>query len=148
VQAGLPGTPDDSYVRINGDITDVRCKAGVSTCGNANAAGGPDYTGQLEGNASVRLTDHFNGPNRDEPATVVDIPMPFHLSCTSTADTSIGSTCVFPVSGTECLGCFPPKDGARQIAELTQLIVRDGGADGQAGTQGNTLFMVQGVFIP
>jgi hypothetical protein len=35
------------------------------------------------------------------------------------------------------------------VAELTQIYIRDGGADGQAGTpEGNTLFMVQGVFIP
>jgi hypothetical protein len=147
VQPGTPGTPDDSYVRISGSITDVRCKAGVSTCGNANTAGGPDYTGELEGNMMVRITDHFNGPNHDEPATVVDIPSPFRLYCTSTADPAIGSTCVFP--GPDCLGCFPPKDGARQVAELTQIYIRDGGADGQAGTpEGNTLFMVQGVFIP
>jgi hypothetical protein len=149
VDAGAPGTPDDSLVRIAGSITDVRCKAGVSTCGNANTAGGPDYTGELEGNATVRLTDHWNatapggGP---DPATVVDIPMPFQLTCANTADPSIGATCVFPTS--TCLGCFPPKDGVRTLVELTQLLVRDGGPDGQAFSRDNTLFMVQGVFVP
>jgi len=151
VQAGSPGPPDDSLVRISGSITDVRCKAGVSTCGNANTAGGPDYTGELEGNANVRLTDHNNATSPGggtDPATVMDIPMPFRLTCANTADPSIGATCVFPTNATECLGCFPPKDGVRTIAEITQLVVRDGGADGQVFSQDNTLFMVQGVFVP
>jgi hypothetical protein len=149
VQAGTPGTPDDSFVQITGNITDVRCKAGVSTCGNANTAGGPDYTGELEGNATARVTDHFNAVTAgggSDPATMVDIPVPFQLTCTSTADPSIGSTCVFP--NQTCLGCFPPKDGVRTVIELTQLVVRDGGADGRAFSQDNTLFMVQGVFVP
>jgi hypothetical protein len=151
VQAGTPGTPDDSMVRISGSITDVRCKAGVSTCGNANTAGGPDYTGQLQGNATVRLTDHFNAATAGggtDPATMIDRPMPFQLTCASTADPSIGATCVFPTNATECLGCFRPEDGRRTLLELTQLLVRDGGADGQAFSQDNTLFMVQGVFVP
>jgi hypothetical protein len=148
VYGGVPETPDDAQVRISGNITDVRCKAGVSACGSANFYDGPDYTGELGGFATVRLTDHLNGPNYNQAATVVDIPVPFTLSCSSTSDPSIGSTCAFPVSGTECLGCFPPKDGTRQVAALTQIEVRDGGADGLVSTAGNTLFMVQGVFTP
>ena len=150
VHVGSPGPPDDSAVQITGNITDVRCKAGVSTCGNANAQGGPDYTGELEGNATIRITDHYNAASPGggtDPATLVDIPLPFHLSCASTADTSIGATCVFP-TGTECLGCPLPKEGVRTVIEITQLQIRDGGADGMAATQDNTLFMVQGIFIP
>jgi hypothetical protein len=32
--------------------------------------------------------------------------------------------------------------------EFTQIQILDGGADGSVGTQDNTLFMNQGVFIP
>jgi hypothetical protein len=151
VLAGNPGPPEDSSVQISGNITDVRCKPGVSACSNANATGGPDYTGQLEGNATIRITDHFNATSAGggpDPGTVVDIPMPFQLSCFATADTSVGSTCVFPVPSTECLGCPPPKEGKRTVVEMTQIVVRDGGADGQAHTLDNTLFMVQGIFLP
>jgi hypothetical protein len=147
IVAGVPGPPEDSAVLIKGNITDVRCKTGVSACGNANTVGGPDYTGELEGFANIRITDHYNGPNGDQAGTVQDLPLPFHMACASTADPAIGSTCVFPTS-TECLGCPPPKEGVRTVLELTQIQIRDGGPDGLAATQDNTLFMVQGVFLP
>jgi hypothetical protein len=146
VHVGVPGPPEDSAVEIVGKITDVRCKAGVSACGNANAQDGPDYTGSLEGNATVRVTDHYNGPNRDLAGTMRDIPLPFPMECTSTADTSVGSTCAVP--GATCLECPPPKEGVRTVIEMTQVQIRDGGADGLPGTDDNTLFMVQGMFLP
>jgi hypothetical protein len=41
------------------------------------------------------------------------------------------------------------KDYQRGVVEVAQLQIFDGGADGQAGTTAdNTLFGVQGVFIP
>ena len=151
VYPGTPGAPDDSYVQLSGNITDVRCKTGVSACSNSNAQGGPDYTGELQGNATIRIIDHWNATSPGggtDPATMVDIPMPFHLSCFATADTSIGSTCVFPVPSTECLGCPTPKEGRRTVVQITQFVVRDGGPDGQVYTDDNTLFMVQGIFVP
>jgi hypothetical protein len=146
VFVGSPGPPDDSSVILEATITDVRCKPGTTACGNANTADGPDYTGELEGNATIRITDHFNGRNRDEPATVQDIPLPFTLHCVNTADTSIGGFCRFPVA--ECLECPPPKEGVRTVVEIAQIQIRDGGPDGVAATQDNTLFMNQGIFIP
>ena len=146
VKVGAPGPPDDSEIKIKGDITDVRCKAGVSACGNANAEDGPDYTGELAGLFTVRVTDHFNGSSGKEAATVVDLPQPFTLQCTNTADTSTGGVCHFPV--VECLGCPPPKEGVRTVIEVSQIQVRDGGPDGSAFTDDNTPFMTQGLFLP
>ena len=60
VFVGVPGPPDDSDVFITSSITDVRCKAGTTACGSANAADGADYTGGLQGNATIRITDHYN----------------------------------------------------------------------------------------
>ena len=40
------------------------------------------------------------------------------------------------------------KDGKRAIVETGQLQVFDGGTDGVAATDPNTLFSVQGIFIP
>ena len=34
------------------------------------------------------------------------------------------------------------------VAEITQFGLFDGGPDGRAGTVGNTLFAVQGLFVP
>jgi hypothetical protein len=144
-----PVGPNDTELVINGNLFDVRCKSGTSACGNVNAADGPDYVGELQGNATIRITDHYNGPNQNEAATVVDVPFPITMVCANTADTSIGGSCTFQTTAL-CPpgGCTGVKDGARTVVAITQLQVFDGGADGVAGTGGNTLFAVQGIFFP
>jgi hypothetical protein len=97
---------------------------------------------------AVRVADHHNGPSGSEPATMQDIPVPFHISCVSTADRQVGRLDLRDPEGDGVSSCPPPKEGVRTVIELTQIEVRDGGADGRAATQGNTLFMVQGLFIP
>jgi hypothetical protein len=140
-----------SDILTTGEITDVRCKPGTATsvCNGANAADGPDYTGDLAGNATVRVTDHYNGPNKDETATVVDMPNPFTFHCFSTTDTSVGSTCAIDTSRP----LIPQPywfEGKRVVIDIEQIQVRDGGADGNIFTEPDksTLFAVQGVFIP
>jgi TolB protein len=133
-------------LRITGTITDVRCRGATSGCGGANTTGGPDYTGELQMNTTIRITDHNNGPNVDEPATVTDIPFPVNMQCVGTADPSVGGSCsvysdavaVVPEAST------PP----RAVVQIGQLAVFDGGPDGQVSTNDNTLFEVQGVFVP
>ena len=143
--------PNDSDIITNPQITDVRCKTGTSTCGNANAAGGPDYTGSLQGNAMVRITDHFNAVEwggGTDPGTVVEIPFPINMNCASTADTSIGAVCKYATACT-LPDCSSVRDGNRTVVGITQLQVFDGGPDGLIGTpNGNTLFAVQGLFVP
>ena len=39
-------------------------------------------------------------------------------------------------------------EGARAVWELERVQVRDGGADGLAGTSPNSTFLTQGVFVP
>lgn len=147
-----PGPPEGSDIVFRAQITDVRCKPGTTACGNANTAGGPDYTGELKSDATVRLTDHFNaiapggGP---DPATVNDFPFPVPLSCANTAATSIGGTCAVDTTF-EALspGSVTKMEGKRSVVELAQFQVFDGGADGFVSTTPNTLFAVQGIFIP
>jgi hypothetical protein len=149
VLVGAPGPPSDSEVLIATQITDVRCRAGASACGNANAADGPDYTGELSIDGTLRITDHDNAVDPGggtDPATVVDIPFPFNLVCENTADTSIGGLCRVPPPS--CLGCSPRLEGHRTIVEITQIRIFDGGPDGIVATDDNTLFAVQGIFIP
>ena len=150
VIVGVPGPPDDSDVAITANITDVRCKAGTTACGSANAADGADYTGALQGNATIRITDHFNAVaagGGTDPATVVDIPYPIAASCAATASTAIGATCSANTSANAAVpGAV--KDGKRAIVEVGQIQVSDGGPDGIVGTTPNTLFSVQGIFIP
>jgi hypothetical protein len=150
VFVGVPGPPDDSDVLISANVTDVRCKAGTTACGSANAADGADYTGGLQGNATIRITDHFNATvagGGTDPATVVDIPYPINAACAATASTTIGSTCSANTSANAAVpGAV--KDGKRANVEVGQIQISDGGPDGIVGTTPNTLFAVQGIFIP
>jgi hypothetical protein len=150
VVVGAPGPPDDSDVLIKSSGSDVRCKGGTAACGSANAAGGADYTGELQGNATIRITDHFNAiaaGGGTDPATVVDIPFPVNATCAATASTSIGGLCTANTSANATVpGAV--KDGKRAIVEIGQITITDGGPDGLVGTSPNTLFATQGIFIP
>jgi hypothetical protein len=150
VKVGIAGPPEDSDVLITANSTDIRCKAGVTACGSANAADGADYTGELQGNATIRISDHWNavapggGP---DAATVIDIPFPVPATCAATADTSIGGTCVATTSANTVVP-GSVLDGTRAIVGIGQIQITDGGADGLNGTSPNSLFGVQGIFIP
>jgi glucose/sorbosone dehydrogenase len=137
----IPGnpltTPNEANVKVVASLTDVRRKSTLA-----------DYTGELQLDAALRITDRLNGPAQNEPATVADIGFPATIACTSTTDTAIGSTC----SLTTTFNAVVP--GAvlelqRSNWQLGQVKVYDGGADGVASTtQGNTLFMNEGIFVP
>jgi hypothetical protein len=162
VHVGAPGPPDDSDVNITVRLTDIRCQAGTVACGSANAAGGADYTGELQGNGDVRTrtTDHFNAVapgGGTDPATMVDLIVgqasspPFRViaNCVATASTSVGSTC----AATTTANALVPgavKDGQRAVVAFGQLQVVDGGPDGVVSTitDANTVFARQGVFVP
>jgi hypothetical protein len=140
-------TPPEDLV-VSSNISDVRCKTGtsVSVCATPNAADGPDYSGQLQVNANIRITDHHNGPSGNEAATVMDLPSPVPMGCASTLDTSIGGSCDLTTS----LTALVPQtsvDG-RSVVEFDQIHVFDGGPDGQMDTTLNTLFEIQGISIP
>jgi len=131
---------------ITGTITDVRCKAATGGCGNANSAAGPDYIGDLQVNSTIRITDHNNGPNVDETATVVDIPFPVSMQCVGTSSTSVGGTCSV---GSSAVAVVPEATTpARAVVEIGQFYVIDGGPDGSVATNDNTLFMTQGLYVP
>jgi hypothetical protein len=139
-------SPEDVLIKAN--ITDVRCKPATSAtvCNSANTADGPDYSGGLQGNATIRISDHYNGPTLTEAATVVDIPFPVGAGCANTANT-IGGLCT---ANTSANAVVPGsvKDAQRGVIEIGQLSISDGGADGNVSTADNTVFEVQGIFIP
>jgi Tol biopolymer transport system component len=131
--------PEDLQIKIA--ISDVRRKADLS-----------DYTGELQLNVPVRITDRFNGPltgpGSDEPATVVNFgPFPVTFACAATADPTIGSACNEQTSINAVLpGAIV--GGQRAIWELDQTTVVDGGPDERASSNDNTPFLHQGVFVP
>jgi Tol biopolymer transport system component len=140
-----------SDVLISGTITDVRCRPATASavCNGANNVDGPDYSGELQGNATIRVTDHYNGPGLNEPATVQDIQFPINMTCANTADTTRGGVCTVNTSGPVVCPECGLKEGQRTVVQLAQYQVFDGGSDGQVSTTtDNTLFEVQGIFIP
>jgi hypothetical protein len=149
-QGGNPGPPDDEIVTFTVSFTDVRCQGSSGACPGPGA----DYAGTLEFRIPVQITDHYNATGTGaytEAATMqgtftVSIPVP----CAQTADPAIGSTCsvnrlyldaIYPSD--------PVKETMRNTWEAGQIQVFDGGADGDGSTVAdNTLFGVQGVFVP
>ena len=135
--AGIPGGPDDADVSLSLNMTDVRAKT----------SGTPDYSGQLEARIAIRITDRRNGPGLNEAATVVDVPYEFVVPCATTASTTVGSTCSVSTAADAIQPGFVA-EGARSVWELGQVHVADGGPDGAATTEPNTIFAVQGLFVP
>jgi dipeptidyl aminopeptidase/acylaminoacyl peptidase len=137
-------TGSATYLAVPGDvhiaasITDVRNKSDLS-----------DYTGELQVDAPLRITDWSNSPypGGREPGTVSDTHFPVTIPCTTTADTSIGSTCSVSTSANAVVA-GSVESGNRAIWQMGQVRVLDGGASGLAGSSDATLFMDQGVFVP
>jgi TolB protein len=148
--AGTPGPPDDSGAPIQVSISDVRCRPPATTCADENASNGADYTGELQAEFTLRTTDKWNATSAGggaDSATVTDFTFPVPVTCASTASTSEGALCE---TQTDALVIFPGsvRDTKRAVWDIGQIQVFDGGADGDAETADNSLFAVQGLFVP
>jgi hypothetical protein len=127
---------DEADARFIVSMTDVRNRT----------SGFPDYTGQLQLETSVRVTDRDNGPSL--VGTVQDTPFKVTVPCSTTADPAVGSTCSVNTTADAVVGGGTIKEGRRSIWQLGQVRVNDGGADGVASTTPNTLFLTQCVLVP
>jgi hypothetical protein len=137
----LPRSPDpdveDADVQITLSLTDVRSAGSLA-----------DYTGELQGQVTVRLTDYAQAaPTTNPPQTVQDFPTTFTAPCAATASGTIGGTCSANTTA-EALVPGMVRKFNRAVWELGPVLVYDGGPDGDAETPGNTLFARQGLFIP
>jgi hypothetical protein len=147
-------SPED--VLVSGSISDVRCRpaTAASVCNSPNEAGGPDYSGDLSGYAaSARFTDHYNGPIGGTAGTDAGTAQDFSeyyfalFHCSNTPDVTVGGLCT--VDTTRPVSPLPYWfEGKRINSEFGQLQVEDGGPDGNVSTDDNTLFAVQGLFVP
>jgi glucose/arabinose dehydrogenase len=138
VIVGNPGTTaDEADVALRVAINDVRRQSDLA-----------DYTGQLQASAGLRLTDRDNPGSAGSPVgTVQDSTFAWTVPCTTTPDTTVGSACAVTTSA-DAVNPGVVKEGLRAIWQLGQVQVFDGGSDGVASTAPNTLFAVQGVFVP
>jgi plastocyanin len=122
-------------VRFISSLTDVRNKTDLT-----------DYTGELQAQLPLRITDKTNGPSLTDPATG-DTTLSFAIPCTATGAGNIGSACSITTTANS-IAPGAVVSGARAIWEVPNVKVFDGGADGVAATAGNTLFADQAVFVP
>ena len=133
VLPGAPGGVDDTDVRIRFSLSNVM-----------NASDLSEYTGELRASATTRITDREGAVGQ----TTVGFPLEFDVPCVGTEPTIDKSLCAL----TTTLDAISPgaaAEGTRAVWALDQLKVYDGGADGDADTTAdNSLFAVQGVFVP
>jgi hypothetical protein len=144
---GTPVPPTDNKVGFWIKITDVRCKGVSAGCPGPEE----DYSGTLEARVPVQATDHNNAVSPGggiDPGTVEPFTLATPVFCAATADPAIGGTCEGGFGYIEQLG-ITLVDGRRHLWELGRLQVWDGGADGDGETAAdNTLFAIQGLFVP
>jgi hypothetical protein len=138
VIVGDPSTPaDEADVQLRVWLGDVRNSGDLS-----------DYTGALQANPTLRITDAYNGPSLTVPATTTDIPFPFTVPCSATAGPpDVGASCAVTTTADAVLP-GSVKEGKRAIWRLGQVEVLDGGADGDVATADNTVFARQAIFVP
>ena len=138
MQPGNPETgTDEADAAIVVNTADVRLRSGLG-----------DYTGELGLRLPLRITDRDNGGTATtDHGTVQDTALNIPVPCTATGSTTVGSTCDLSTS-VEAVVPGAAAEGERAIWALDKLQVFDGGADGLASTSPNTLFAVQGIFIP
>jgi hypothetical protein len=122
-----PGNGDQADVEVTGQITDVRRKSNPAVT----------YTGQVQLNSSIRITDRYNVT---EQGTVQDLPFNITAACTN-------GSCNFATTFDATMASVI-REGERAIWQLGQAKVFDGGADDLVATADNTLFAVQGLFTP
>jgi hypothetical protein len=139
---GNPATvADEADARFTVSMTDVRKKTDRS-----------DYTGQVQVSMGLRVTDEYNSAEPgtqpfNDSGTGTDTTYAFTVPCVATGATTIGGTCSL-VTTADALAGGTVAEGKRAIWSLGQVKVFDGGADGVVSTTPNTLFAVQGVFVP
>jgi acyl-homoserine-lactone acylase len=123
-------SPTGADVHIDASMRDVRNRSNLT-----------DYTGQLEGRFSLRITDRFNAASAGDPqtdaGTVQDTPFKFPLSCGATSGPP-GGTCQVNTTA-NALMPGSVRDGDRAVWELGSVGLYDAAGD---------LFATQGVFVP
>jgi hypothetical protein len=123
------GNGDQSDLGLNMSMSDVRNKSDQTP-----------YTGGVLVNAPLQITDHDNGAGGFTSATGQPINLSFGVPCAAGSCT-LASTYEAVVAGAV-------KELQRAAWELGAIRVLDGGADGDTSTSPNTVFAVQGLFVP
>ncbi len=138
-------TADEANVRYTVSITDVRCKPGARPAGPPTPPAAPTTRARCRPGPACGSPTATTAPR--EVGTGQDTSFAVTVPCTGTAGTGVGSTCSIDTTADAVLPGVV-KEIRRSIWQLGQVQVFDGGADGVVSTNPNTLFAVQGVFVP
>ena len=133
VWPGAPGGVDDTDARVQFNLTNVMRTSDLS-----------EYEGELRARALVRITDREGTLAQ----TSVALPLEFDVPCVATAAALDKSVCNL-VTTLDSVWPGAAAEGRRAVWALDQVRVFDGGPDDDTDTTaGNSLFAVQGVFVP
>lgn len=150
----VPGDTDPT----NGDQADVTL-VGSSTDVRQGSATGPDYNPNPTGHdltalAKIRISDHFNNTTGQPcnattscPATVIDTDFPVNVSCTVTADPSIGSTCNVNTSADQTVPDVT-KENKQAVVQIFRVRIKDSGTNAVPGDADDRDAFMQGIYIP
>jgi len=135
---GNPGTPADEA-----DVGIDFFSNGVLT----NAL--DNYTGELRAEVALQITDKDNTPHPGGPgaATTQELTFDVDATCSVVSDPTPHSVCQTTTTA-DALIPGSIKEGRRSIWQLGQVLVYDGGPDGDTATADNTVFARQGLFVP
>jgi Tol biopolymer transport system component len=109
-----------------------------------------DHTGSLRAALPLRITDRDNTPSPGGPGAGTTVPFQygFDIPCTPDPATNIGSDCSISTTA-DTLVPGTIKESLRTIWQIGRVRVDDAGPDGNPDTTAdNTVFAVQGVFVP
>ena len=135
---GNPSTSaDEADVAITFRATDIRNRTALT-----------DYTGELQGRVLLRVTDRLNGATGTEAATVTEVSYTVTVPCVPTGGTAdVGATCSLNTTA-DAITPGTVTETKRTIWQMQDVVVLDGGPDGDAETADNTVFLRQGIFVP
>jgi hypothetical protein len=143
VFAGNPVTPEnDADIRVELFVNDLFVKSTLEP-----------YQGDVQARFNVQITDKQNTPHPGGPGAGTTVRIPFEM----TAQTCVPGAPGSPPQGSACVmvsefsAILPGavKEGGGAIWQVDDVALWDGGVDGDADTTAdNSLFAVQGVFVP
>jgi Tol biopolymer transport system component len=149
------GTPDsndraalmNAYMLLNVTPGNVSITARVNDVFDKGLS---DYTGSLHASLPIRITDRDNSPapNGSGAGTTQPFQFGFDVPCAVDPDPTVGSSCSLETTA-DTLVPGAIEEGERAIWQIGRARVDDGGADADGSTTAdNTVFAVQGVFVP
>jgi hypothetical protein len=141
VPGNLATPADEADARITATISDVRSGSGGGT--DYNPASGADMTLI----SKLRITDTRYGTLEVEPGTTTDIRFEVPLTCATTSDSSVGSTCSVNTTA-DAIVPGTIAEGKKTVIGLFRVQIDDAGPDNVRDNADDSLFAQQGYYVP